>query len=78
MDLSSAVWRKSSRSSGNGGNCVEAARLPEGVAVRDSKNPGGPALLLAPATWRRFIVRLKHDLICAGPPADSPGTRTTA
>jgi hypothetical protein len=63
MDLSSAVWRKSSRSGGNGGNCVEVARLPHVVAVRDSKNPGGPALLLTPEAWRRFTTQLKHDLV---------------
>ncbi|MFC4854922.1 DUF397 domain-containing protein [Actinophytocola glycyrrhizae] len=34
-------WRKSSRSSGQGGNCVELAHVG---AVRDSKNPAGPAL----------------------------------
>src|SRR5262249_4963280 len=40
-DLSGATWRKSSRSGGNGGACVELANLG---AVRDSKNPTGPAL----------------------------------
>jgi hypothetical protein len=40
-DLSRAVWRKSSRSSGNNGACVELANTG---AVRDSKNPAGPAL----------------------------------
>jgi hypothetical protein len=38
-------WRKSSWSSG-ADTCVELAR--EG-AVRDSKNPGGPVLVLATA-----------------------------
>ncbi|HET9139379.1 DUF397 domain-containing protein [Actinophytocola sp.] len=41
-DLSPAVWRKSSRSAGNGGNCVEVAQLG---AIRDSKNPS-PVLLV--------------------------------
>jgi hypothetical protein len=40
-DLSAAVWRKSSRSGGNGGACVELANLG---AIRDSKNPTGRAL----------------------------------
>ncbi|GAA3014857.1 DUF397 domain-containing protein [Streptosporangium longisporum] len=60
MDLSKAVWRKSSRSGGNGGQCVEVAtNLPGLVAVRDSKNLDGPKLLLTPATWTSFIDSVK-------------------
>ncbi|GGL20518.1 hypothetical protein Sme01_55350 [Sphaerisporangium melleum] len=60
MDLSGAVWRKSSHSSDNGGQCVEVAgNLPCGVAVRDSKVPGGPELLFGPAEWRSFINVIK-------------------
>ncbi|MEV0345569.1 DUF397 domain-containing protein [Nonomuraea sp. NPDC050680] len=60
MDLSAAVWRKSSRSSDNGGQCVEVAvNLPGVVAVRDSKDPEGPKLIFAPAEWRAFIAGLK-------------------
>jgi hypothetical protein len=59
-DLSRAVWRKSSFSNGNGGNCVEVARnLPGIVAVRDSKNPQGPALVLGPAQWDALTGRIK-------------------
>ncbi|PRY19283.1 DUF397 domain-containing protein [Pseudosporangium ferrugineum] len=61
MDLSGAIWHKSSRSSGNGGNCVEVAdNLPDIVAVRDSKNPNGPVLTFDRATWRAFIEDIKH------------------
>ncbi|PWR06563.1 DUF397 domain-containing protein [Micromonospora acroterricola] len=56
MGLTGARWRKSSRSSGNGGDCVEVAdNLPGVVAVRDSKNPSGPALTFTPAAWRTFV-----------------------
>jgi hypothetical protein len=56
MDLSSAVWRKSSRSSDNGGQCVEVAmNLPGVVAVRDSKDLGGPKLLFTHDEWKAFI-----------------------
>ena len=56
VDLSRAVWRKSSYSGGNGGQCVEVARnLPGVVAVRDSKNPGGPSLIVTPGEWRAFL-----------------------
>jgi hypothetical protein len=44
-DLSNAVWRKSTRSGGNGGACVELANV--GV-IRDSKNPSGPTLRVNP------------------------------
>ena len=60
MDLNRADWRKSSYSGTNGGNCVEVARnLPGVVAVRDSKNPGGPALVFTPADWEAFTAGLK-------------------
>ncbi|WP_433388501.1 DUF397 domain-containing protein [Micromonospora sp. KLBMP9576] len=56
MELNGARWRRSTRSSGNGGNCVEVAdNLPGVVAVRDSKDPAGPALAFAPAAWRAFV-----------------------
>ncbi|WCN81338.1 DUF397 domain-containing protein [Micromonospora sp. LH3U1] len=56
MELNGARWRKSSRSSGNGGACVEVADNLSGViGVRDSKDPTGPALAFAPAAWRAFV-----------------------
>jgi hypothetical protein len=66
MDLSRAQWRKASRSNSNGGDCVEVARnLPGAVAVRDSKNPDGPKLVLPAADWQAFTASVKaglHDL----------------
>ena len=60
MDLSQAEWRKSSYSSNNGGNCVEVARnLPKIVAVRDSKDLSGPALILSADQWADFISRVR-------------------
>ncbi|MEO3858052.1 DUF397 domain-containing protein [Acrocarpospora sp. B8E8] len=61
MDLSKAVWKKSSRSADNGGECVEVAvNIPGIVAVRDSKNPHGPALTFTPAEWHAFLGGVKH------------------
>ncbi len=61
-DVTHAVWRKSSYSSGNGGACVEVARnLPDVVAVRDSKNPEGPALVFTPQEWRLFLDGVRAD-----------------
>lgn len=56
MELSGARWRKSSRSNGSGGACVEVAdNLPGLVAVRDSKDPDGPVLVFEPGAWRAFV-----------------------
>ncbi len=58
-DLTGARWRKSTRS-GNSGNCVEVARnLPGIVAIRDSKNPEGPALVVTPIAWAAFASSVK-------------------
>ncbi|AUA10216.1 DUF397 domain-containing protein [Streptomyces sp. SID8382] len=59
-DVSAAVWRKSSYSNGDGGECVEVAdNLPGLVAVRDSKNPDGPAIPFPTKSWVAFIASLK-------------------
>ncbi len=68
-EFEGAIWRKSSRSGGSEGQCVECAdvtRTHSGIAVRDSKNPNGPALLFAPETFSGFIAavtRVEFDLL---------------
>jgi hypothetical protein len=67
-DLSRVTWRKSSYSNGSGGSCVEIALLAGAageydVAVRDSKDPHGPALSFSAGQWRGFTAAMKtHDL----------------
>ena len=56
--LGAAAWRKSSYSSPSG-NCVEAAELTGGVALRNSRFPDGPALVFASAVWDAFLRGVK-------------------
>ncbi|MET7770393.1 DUF397 domain-containing protein [Nocardia sp. NPDC005366] len=54
FDLVGAQWFKSARS-GAGKDCVEVAFLDAGhVGVRDSKNPGGGALVFGAREWDAF------------------------
>jgi len=58
-DQPELAWRKSTRS--GVGDCVEVAdNRPGLVAVRDSKDPTGPALTFSPAAWRSFITHLRE------------------
>ncbi len=52
--VTGGVWRKSTRSNGQG-QCVEVAETYDRVAVRDSKDPDGPVLVFTPVEWRAFI-----------------------
>ncbi|MFJ8580666.1 DUF397 domain-containing protein [Micromonospora sp. NPDC093277] len=55
-DLTGAHWRTSTRSSSNGGDCVEVAdNLPGVVLVRDSKDRTGGMLRFNPAAWQAFV-----------------------
>ncbi|MGW7021894.1 DUF397 domain-containing protein [Streptomyces decoyicus] len=61
VDLSTAIWRKSSYSNGDGGNCVEVVDdLPGVVPVRDSKDPHGPAIVFPTAAWSTFVTAVKN------------------
>ncbi|MGW1839164.1 DUF397 domain-containing protein [Streptomyces sp. BBFR2] len=54
-----ARWRKSSHSDA-GGDCVEILEdFPGIVPVRDSKVPGGPALVVGTGAWGRFVTAVK-------------------
>ena len=55
LDLNDARWIKSTHSGPDSDNCVEVAFVGEAIAVRDSKNPAGPALIFTPAEWDAFV-----------------------
>ncbi|WP_405145197.1 DUF397 domain-containing protein [Sphaerisporangium sp. NBC_01403] len=64
-NLTSAAWRKSSRS-GNGQDCVEVAapdRMDGVRAVRDSKRPDGPVLKFPRGEWEAFIAGVKDGAL---------------
>lgn len=58
MTPSSHAWRKSSHSDVEG-NCVELARDPRGIAVRDSKDPGAGIHVISRAVFAALIAGLK-------------------
>lgn len=60
IDLSTAVWRKSSYTNGDGGDCVEVVDDLDGVVpVRDSKDPHGPAIIFPATAWSTFVTAVK-------------------
>lgn len=59
MDLNNAVWRKASRSTVQNDNCVEVAEIANIVALRDSKDPSGPKLIISRGDFRYFTNALK-------------------
>lgn len=59
-ELPGAVWHKSTLSNPNG-NCVEVAQLPHGeIAMRNSRDPNGPALVYTPAEVTAFVQGAKQ------------------
>jgi hypothetical protein len=54
-----SAWYKSSYSDGTGNNCIETAGLPNDVAVRDSKDKQGPALVFPKPTWAAFVTGVR-------------------
>jgi hypothetical protein len=55
-------WRKSSYSNGQA-NCVEVVTAARTVAVRDSKDPHGPALAFRPVDWQAFTRSIRNGTV---------------
>ncbi|MEV1051467.1 DUF397 domain-containing protein [Streptomyces sp. NPDC049887] len=55
LSIDQLVWRTSSYSSEEGGECVEVATSPATVHVRDSKDTTRAALAVAPTAWTAFV-----------------------
>ncbi|MFD4177662.1 DUF397 domain-containing protein [Streptomyces anulatus] len=60
-----ADWRKSSYSGPDKDSCLEVQDHPTAVPVRDSKVPGGPALLIPAAGWTSFVDAVKCGALSA-------------
>jgi hypothetical protein len=60
IDFTTVTWRRSSYSGWKkDSECVEVALAAGGVAVRDSKDPDGPVLVVSPAAFGRFLRSLR-------------------
>ncbi|MDT0320068.1 DUF397 domain-containing protein [Streptomyces millisiae] len=60
VDLSAAVWRRSSYSNQDGGECLEVADgIPGVLPIRDSKRPDGPVLVVDGAAWAGFVAAVR-------------------
>lgn len=60
MNLKQAEWRKASRSKEDGSNCIELAGASGIIAIRDSKETGGPMLVVSRRDFGSFAQVLKN------------------
>ncbi|MFJ2760266.1 DUF397 domain-containing protein [Streptomyces prasinus] len=58
LDLTEAIWAKSSHSGGQG-ECLELAHdVPALAPIRDSKDPAGPVIVFGRDAWHAFLPHL--------------------
>ncbi|PKK13817.1 DUF397 domain-containing protein [Thermomonospora sp. CIF 1] len=60
MESVDVRWRKSSYTTSNGGDCVEVARLAEGIGIRDSKNRERGHLTMPFSQFTALLAHLKQ------------------
>lgn len=70
--VSEPVWFKSSYSGGNATECVECARVADGVLIRDSKEARGPVVPLRAPAWRCFVAALAQEQVRSAQAAVHP------
>jgi hypothetical protein len=63
-----AAWRKSSYSNPSGGNCLETATRPNGITLRDSKNPTTGSLTFSEPAWTNFIHNINNGAVHGSSP----------
>ena len=63
--LTYAAWRVSSRSNGQGGQCVEVGFAVEAdvVGVRDSKDRGSGLLAVPGPAWSAFLASVRSGAL---------------
>jgi hypothetical protein len=60
MGTNNVNWRKASRTTSEGGNCVEVAETgSRRIAARDSKNPKGPHLEFTRHSFADLLAQVK-------------------
>ncbi|WP_084000895.1 DUF397 domain-containing protein [Actinomadura kijaniata] len=59
MELNGSEWRKASRSSANGGNCVEVSAARDGIFVRDSKDRQGPVIFVSRVAFQQMSMTVR-------------------
>lgn len=64
-----SAWFKSSYSGGNTTECVQAAIVPFGVLIRDSKRPAHQHLTVSALSWTAFLasLSLEHQTLSSEP-----------
>lgn len=60
-----SYWRKSSRSNGQNGQCVEVGFTSDGAAtgIRDTKDRSYGTLAVSADAWAAFLANVKTDKI---------------
>jgi len=59
--MSAPVWRKTSRSSGEANtDCVEVAKFPSAIGIRDSKNPSGGNLSISDSVFAALLDQIRR------------------